>query len=147
MAFVLAVKPNGPWLITENGSWLVTSNEHGALPLSFHTAVWLLPLLERSRETVEAEVESLRTEDTPDFAQVVRVIIEMELTALAPYWVTLAVDWIRVEEVPLFEDLLIALQQHRHISQRARHQAKRLLKERRRATASTDPHPRTPPPA
>ncbi|RCG31565.1 hypothetical protein DQ384_08300 [Sphaerisporangium album] len=147
MAFVLAVKPNGPWLITKNGSWLVTSTQQGALPLSFNTAVGLLPLLERPRETVEAEVEALRTEDTPDFAQVVRVVVEMELTALAPYWVPLAVDWIRVEEVPVFEGLLVALQQYRHISQRTRHQAKRLLKASRDAMASTDPRPRTPPPA
>ncbi|WP_433436211.1 hypothetical protein [Nonomuraea sp. CA-141351] len=147
MAFVLAVKPTGPWLITENGSWLVRSTERGTLPLSFDTAVWLLPLLERSRESVEAEVTVHRAEDTPDFAQVVRVIIEMELTALAPYWVSLAVDWIRVEEVPVFEELLVALQQHRDISQRTRHQAKRLLKASRHGTASAERLPGMPPPA
>lgn len=147
MAFVLEVKPNGPWLISERGTWWVRSAQRGTSPLSFDTAVWLLPLLERSRDSVEAEVETLRESDTPDFGMVVRVIIEMELNALAPFWTELAVDWVRVEDVPHLETLLIALQQHQEVAQRARHQAKRLIKAHRKAVAPIDPQPDTLPPA
>lgn len=141
MAFVLAIKPHGPWLINERGPWLVKSNQHDTLPLSFKTAVWLLPLLQRPRDSVEAEVESLREEDTPDFTEVVRAIVEMELNALTPFWTPLAVDWIKVEEVPFFEGLLVDLQHQRHIAQRTRHQAKRLLKAYRKTVPSTDVRP------
>jgi hypothetical protein len=147
MAFVLEVKPTGPWLISERGTWRVRSDQRGTLPLSFDTAVWLLPLLERSRDSLEAEVETLREADTPDFGVVVHVIIEMELNALAPFWTELAVNWIRVEEVPYFKELLITLQQHREIAQRTRHRAKQLIKAHRKAVASMDPHPNTLPPA
>ncbi|GAA1301437.1 hypothetical protein Psi02_28700 [Planotetraspora silvatica] len=90
--------------------------------------MWLLPLLERSRNEVESDARQVLGPDDPDLAQALQAVVQRGLTAWSDYWISRSLGWMVAEEVELFAGLLrkIALGQG---SQATRHAAKRLLKE------------------
>ncbi len=130
MRRVLAVKPDGPWLVLVDGTtWNVEPrNTEVDEPLAF-SRLWLLPLLERPREEVERRArEALRPGD-PDVAEALQAVIRCALAGPSEYWISLALPWINADEVGLFAEPLREIAVGRSSVQATQHAAKRLLKE------------------
>ncbi|KAB8189510.1 hypothetical protein FH608_038570 [Nonomuraea phyllanthi] len=127
---VLAVKPDGPWLVLVDGAtWNVESRNTGVdKPIAF-SRLWLLPLLERPREEVERRAREALGPGDPDLAEVLQVVIQCALAGPSEYWISLALPWIIADEVGLFAELLREIAVGRSRVQATQHTAKRLLKE------------------
>ncbi|MGI5491477.1 hypothetical protein [Microtetraspora malaysiensis] len=124
---VLAVKPEGPWLVIASGAWAVESR-HADTDTPFEISrIGLLPLLERPREEVESQAREMLRPGDPDFAEPLRAVVQCGLMARSDYWVTRTLAWIISEEVELFAELLREIALGRG-SQASQHAAKRLLK-------------------
>jgi hypothetical protein len=126
---VLAVKPDGPCLAIVGDRWAVDVPERGsAIPLDIGR-IWLLPLLERSRDAVEAEAGQHLAGDDPALSEVLRVVIMTALSWETEYWISRGLAWLTADEVPIFTTQLREIALGRHGSQSTRHSAKRLLKQ------------------
>ncbi|MGN9787024.1 hypothetical protein ACTMTF_36765 [Nonomuraea sp. ZG12] len=129
MRRVLAVKPEGPWLVLVSGSWNVATPDAKVDTPFIRSRLWLLPLLKKPRDEVESHGRQALGPDGPDIAEALRAVIECGLTGPSEYWVARALTWIIADEVELFAEPLqrIAVGQ---CSQATRHAAKRLLKQK-----------------
>ncbi|WP_157995927.1 hypothetical protein [Thermomonospora amylolytica] len=127
---VLAVKPNGPWLVVVEGKWAVDANPQVlAVPLE-RSALWLLPLTERPRAEVEREVRALLGPGDPDFGEVLWAVIRMGLTSWSDYWTSHTMNWMTAQEIELFAPELRKIATGRTgLHQRTHNVAKRLLKQ------------------
>jgi hypothetical protein len=125
---ILAVKPQGPWLVVVSGAWCVESPA-GVTDAPWETSrVWLLPLLERPRAEVESEARRVLGPSDPDLAEALRAIVDRGLTAWSDYWISRALKWIADDEVERFGEHLHKIALDRRWSQASQHVAKRLLK-------------------
>ncbi|MBW8482069.1 hypothetical protein [Actinomadura parmotrematis] len=125
---VLAVKAGGPWLVLVGGTWAVDTENESGVRLG-RGRMWLLPLLERSREEVESEARARLGAGDPDVGEALRAVIGMGLDAWSDHWLSKAVAWMTDEEVVVFSERLheIALESVGPRSQDTRHAAKRRL--------------------
>ncbi|MGW4407552.1 hypothetical protein ACWEJ6_26255 [Nonomuraea sp. NPDC004702] len=127
---VLAVKPDGPWLLLINGTtWNVESRNAGVDAGFAVSRVALLPLLERPRDEVERLAGKALGPDGPDIAEVLRAVIQCGLSWPTEYWISRALAWMMADEVELFAGLLKEIAVGRSRSQAIQHAAKRLLKQ------------------
>jgi hypothetical protein len=126
---VLAVKPDGPWLVVVDGAWTVESpNAETDAPFE-RSRVWLFPLLERSRDEVESEARQLLGPNDPNLAEALQAVVQRGLTAWSDYWISRTLPWIVADEIELFAELLREIALGRRGSQATQHAAKQLLKE------------------
>ncbi|MEU4512266.1 hypothetical protein AB0G05_22465 [Nonomuraea wenchangensis] len=129
---VLAVKPDGPWLVLIDGTtWNVESRNAGVDTSFAVSRVALLPLLERPRDEVERLAEQALGPDGPDIAEVLRAVIQCGLSWPTAYWISRALAWVTADEVELFAGLLREIAVGRSRSQAIQHAAKRLLEAER----------------
>jgi hypothetical protein len=135
---VLAVKPDGLWLVVVDGAWAVESAEAGTDTPFERSRLWLLPLLERPRDEVENEAGQLLGPDDPDLAEALRAVVQRGLTAWSDYWISRTLAWMVADEIALFAGLLREIALGQRGSQATQHAAKRLLKES--GLWSTDHH-------
>jgi hypothetical protein len=126
---VLAVKPGGPWLVVIDGAWGVESPTQGTDTPWERSRIWLLPLLEQSRAEVEKEAEKLLGPGDPDLAEALQSIVHQGLTAWSDYWISLALNWMVIDEIERFQEQLRKIALERRSSQASHHSAKRLLKQ------------------
>jgi hypothetical protein len=127
---VLAVKPDGPWLVLGDGdTWKVEPrNARADMPLAV-SRIGLLPLLERPREEVERQARQALGPEDPDIAEVLHVVIECALAGPSEYWISRALPWMTADDVRLFTGLLREIAVGRSRTQATQHAAKRLLKQ------------------
>ncbi|GAA0388368.1 hypothetical protein GCM10009530_44320 [Microbispora corallina] len=128
MRRVLAVKPEGPWLVIVDRAWTVESLNAGTDTPFERSRMWLLPLLERSRNELESDARQLLGPDDPDLAQALRAVVQRGLTAWSDYWISRTLAWMVTDKIALFAELLQEIALGRG-SQATQHAAKRLLKE------------------
>ncbi|MEQ4721756.1 hypothetical protein [Nonomuraea sp. B19D2] len=127
---VLAVKPDGPWLVLINGTtWNVESRNAGVDTSFAVSRLALLPLLERPRDEVERLAEQALGPDGPDIAEALQAAIQCGLSGPSEYWISRALAWVINDEVGLFAGLLREIAVGRSRSQATQHAAKRLLKQ------------------
>ncbi|MEU4699317.1 hypothetical protein [Nonomuraea dietziae] len=127
---VLAVKPDGPWLVLVNGiTWNVESRNAGVDTPFAMSRLALLPLLERPRDEVESLARQALGPDDPDIAEVLQAVIQCGLSGPSEYWISRALAWVIADEVGLFAGLLREIAVGRSGSQATQHAAKRLLKQ------------------
>lgn len=127
---ILAVKPGETWLVLVDGEWAFDAPpQHSAVPLA-RSRMWLLPLLQRSRDEVEAEARELLRPGDPDLGEALAKVVEMGLCAWSDHWIASALNWMVASESERFADRLheIAQGQAKAASQATQHTAKRLLK-------------------
>ncbi|MEU8104612.1 hypothetical protein AB0C18_12925 [Nonomuraea muscovyensis] len=130
MRRVLAVKPDGPWLVLIDGTtWNVESRNAGVETSFAASSPALLPLLERPRDEVERLARQVLDPDGPDIVEVLRVVIQCGLSRQSEYWVLRSLAWMIADEVGLFAGLLREIAVGRSCSQATQHAAKRLLKQ------------------
>jgi hypothetical protein len=126
---VLAVKPDGPWLVVVDGAWTVESPNAGTDTPFERSRMWLFPLLERSRDEVESEARQLLGPNDPNLAEALQAVVQRGLTAWSDYWISRALAWIVADEIELFAELIREIALGKRGSQATQHAAKRLLKE------------------
>ncbi|MEU8252282.1 hypothetical protein [Nonomuraea sp. NPDC048916] len=127
---VLAVKPDGPWLVLVDGiAWNVESLNTGVDKPFARSRIGLLPLLERPREEVERQARQALGPDDPDFAEVLHAVVQCALAGPSEYWLSRALLWMIADEVRLFAELLGEIAVGRSRTQSVQHAAKRLLKQ------------------
>ncbi|MGW2155112.1 hypothetical protein [Nonomuraea sp. NPDC001699] len=125
---VVAVKPQGPWLVIARGAWTVESRPADTDTPFEISRIGLLPLLERPREEVEGQARELLRPGDPDLAEALQAVVQCGLMVTqSDYWVTRTLAWITPEEIELFTELLREIALGRG-SQANQHAAKRLLK-------------------
>lgn len=126
---VLAVKPDGPWLVVVDARWGVESPATGTDTPWEKSRMWSLPLLERPRGAVEAEARKFLVPGDPDLAEALGAIVHRGLTAWSDYWISLALGWVVADEVERFSEPLHKIALDGRWSQASQHAAKRLLKQ------------------
>ncbi|MFC5822318.1 hypothetical protein [Nonomuraea insulae] len=127
---ILAVKPEGPWLVLINGTtWNVESRDTEMNRSLTWSSIGLLPLLERPREEVQRQAGHALGPGDPDLAEVLRAIIQCALAGPSEYWISRALPWVIADEVGLFAGLLREIAIGRSSTQATQHAAKRLLKQ------------------
>ncbi|WP_327586684.1 hypothetical protein OHA25_06525 [Nonomuraea sp. NBC_00507] len=127
---ILAVKPDGPWLVLVNGTaWNVESRNSGVDTPFAMSRLWLLPLLEMARDEVERQAGQALGPDDPDIGEVLQAVIHCGLTGKSEYWISRVLPWMIADEVRLFAGLLSEIAVGRQWSQATQHAAKRLLKQ------------------
>lgn len=139
MRRVLAVKPDGPWLVIVDGAWTVESLNAGTDAPFERSRTWLLPLLERPRAEVESEAGQRLGSGDPDLAEALRSVVERGLTAWSDYWILRTLPWMVAGEVELFAALLREIALEQRWSRATRDGAGRLLQQHR--LWSTDHRP------
>lgn len=127
---VLAVKPDGPWLVVVDGGWGVESSAGDTSTPWEISRMWLLPLLERPRAEVEAEAREVLGTSDPDLAEALGAVVHRGLTAWSDYWISRALGWMVADEVERFSELLRKIALDGRWSQASQHAAERLLKQR-----------------
>jgi hypothetical protein len=139
---ILEIKSRQSWLVLSEGRWAYDAPpNHSAVSLE-RTSIWLLPLVERSREDVESEARARLQPGDPDLAQPLRLVISTGLGAWSDHWISHTLNWVVPSEIELFADQLHAIATaSAAASQRTQHAAKRLLKQQglwRGAAAGAD---------
>lgn len=127
---VLAIHPNGPYLVLVGSTWVVDTENEPGVALARGRA-WLLPLLERPRHEVEAEARACLGAGDPDVGDALRAVIYIGLNNWSDYWLSRAVAWMTDEEVVIFSERLhtIALEGNGPQSPATQHAAKQRLKQ------------------
>ncbi|MFI0453612.1 hypothetical protein [Actinomadura sp. 6N118] len=147
---VLEVKPGGPWLVLADGAWAVDTGHETAVPF-VRSRMWLLPLVQRSRNDVEREAHALLGPDDPDLGEALRAMIDMGLNAWSDFWIANTLTWMTADEIALFSDRVHEIARGHAGSQSTQHAAKRLLKHHghwspKNAVAAVLPPPPSPRP-
>jgi hypothetical protein len=119
--------PARTWLVVVDDCWAVETSQEEAVPLE-RSRLWLLPLLDRPRDEVEAEARPRLTATDPDLSEPFHVVIEIALRC-GEYYVSRLIGWLRTEEILTFAVELREIALGRSCSQATRHAIKRLLKQ------------------
>ncbi|WP_329249346.1 hypothetical protein OG417_02980 [Actinoallomurus sp. NBC_01490] len=123
---VLTVMPARTWLVVVGDRWSVEMLQEGAVPLE-RSRLWLLPLLDRPRDEVEAEARPHLTANDPDLSEPFNAMIGTALRC-GEYYVSRLIGWLRTEEILTFAVELREIALGGSCSQATRHAIKRLLK-------------------
>ena len=107
--------------------WAVETLQEEAVPLE-RSRLWLLPLLDRPRDEVEAEARPHLTATDPDLSEPFNAMIVTALRC-GEYYVSRLTGWLRTEEILTFAVELREIALGRSCSQATRHAIKRLLKQ------------------
>jgi hypothetical protein len=124
---VLTITPDCAWLVIAGERWGVETRREAAVPLA-RSRLWLLPLLDRPREEVEAEALLRLSATDPDLSEPLNAMIGAALSAPSEYYVSRVVGWLKTEEVLAFATDLRKVALGRSCSQATRHAIKGLLK-------------------
>lgn len=124
---MLTIMPDSTWLVVVGESWAVDTRHEDAVPLE-RSRLWLLPLLDRPREEVEAEARLYLSATDPDLSEPFNAMIGTVLSAPSEYYVSRVVGWLKTEEILAFATDLRKVSLGRSCSQATRHALKRLLK-------------------
>jgi hypothetical protein len=122
-------------LLTDDGSWLVRKNEHEAdtEALRAQAALFWLPLLEQDypafRQQILAGLKPCSTNPPSVFASFpLQPFLLLGLMSQSSYWIERAVNWASFVAIDAeVKQQLLAVSIDKAISQRARHQAKRIF--------------------
>ncbi|MFL6053306.1 MAG: hypothetical protein ACJ72W_10380 [Actinoallomurus sp.] len=125
---MLTVVPGRAWLVIIDDRWAVETQHEDAVPLE-RSRLWLLPLLDRPRDEVEAEARLHLTATDPDLMEPLHAMIRTALRAPREYYMSRVIGWLNTEEIPTFADELQQVAVERSCSQATRHAIKRLLKQ------------------
>ncbi|MCO5997474.1 hypothetical protein [Actinoallomurus rhizosphaericola] len=121
---VLTIMPDSAWLVVVGERWGVDTRHEDAVPLE-RSRLWLLPLLDRPREEVEAEARLYLAD--PDLSEPFNAMIETVLSVPSEYYVSRLVGWLKTEDILAFATDLRKVALGRSCSQATRHALKRLL--------------------
>lgn len=124
---VLTVVPGRTWLLIAADRWAVETQQEDAVPLE-RSRLWLLPLLDRPRDEVEAEARLHLTATDPDLSEPLNAMIKIALRC-GEYYVSRLIGWLKTEETRAFATELREVALGRSCTQATRHAIKRLLKQ------------------
>src|SRR3569833_3289753 len=97
---VLTVMPARTWRVVVGDRWAVETLQEEAVPLE-RSRLWLLPLLDRPRDEVEAAARPHLTATAPALSEPINAMIVTALRC-GEYYVSRLTGWLRTEEILTF---------------------------------------------